>query len=246
MNEQEQKEFEELSTVVKATGYMSLDSQEKRKRYSELKSKFTESSEVLSITRGELQAMIDKSVQSYKNEAKKSFTDSEEEGLDEAKRLGKWIKSKQIKKENPTAKMKLYREDGFSEAGLIIDWKFLKKAFNEETRKYDIDIERITVLYDKGVTKTYEIPLLQLVQINEFETVEIIKQNVEEQEMSQGRGMKAYTKGGYSFSDPGFFGTKGQIPGDSFEYMVTKKEVECTVKRPSGDTLVVNVDRLNQ
>jgi hypothetical protein len=244
MTPEEQKEFDELSAVVKANGYMSLDSQEKRKRYSELKAQITESNELVSLTKGDLEAMIDKRLNAYKEEAKKSF-EADDEGLAEAKSIGKWIKSKTVKKENPTAQLRVYKEDGYSEPGLVIDWKFLKKAFNEESRKYDIDIYRITVLYSKE-EKTYDIPLIQLVQINEFERVEIIKQEVEEQELIQGKGRKSYNKGGYNFSDPAFFGTKGQESGESFDYKVVRKDVVCTVKRPNGKTLVINVDRLNQ
>lgn len=244
MNAEEQKEFDELSAIVKANGYMSIDSQEKRKRYSELKAKITESNELVSLTRGDLEAMIDKRLNAYKEEAKKSFAESDD-GLEEAKSIGKWIKSKTVKKENPVAQLRVYKEDGYAEPGIITDWKFLKKAFNEETRKYDIDIYRINVVYSKE-EKTYDIPLIQMVQINEFEKVEIIKQDIEELELIQGKGRKSYNKGGYNFSDPGFFGTKGQESGEAFDYKVIKKDCVCTVKRPNGKLLVINVDRLNQ
>lgn len=246
MNEQEVKEFEELSTIVKAHGYMRLDTHEKRKRYSELKAMAEGTpEETVTIRKTELQAMIDKSINDYKKEAVKSFQD-DDEGLDEAKKIGKWIKSKQLKKPNPTASMRVYRADGDSEAGLIIDWKYLKKAFNEETRAFDIDIYRVKVLFDRG-EEFVDMPLSQMVQINEFEKVEIIKQETEEKEMITGVGQKAMTQSGYAFSSPGFFGTKGQMTGEDFNYVVKKKDTICTIKRPEGKgTLVLNADRLNQ
>lgn len=246
MNELEQKEFDELSAFVKANGYMKLDTMDKRHRYSELLKKSQADTEQVTLSRSELQKMIDKSIDAYKEEAKKMYVD-DNDGLDEAKRIGKWIKSKQPKKENNIARLRVFREDGVSEPGVIIDWKYLKKAFNEVSRKHDIDIYRITVMYkDENDVKTYDIPHLDWIQINEFETVEIVKQDIEDQVMSQGTGQKPFTKGGYAFSDPGLFGTKAQLPGDSFDYEVRRKAVVCTVKRPSGETFVIEADRLNQ
>lgn len=241
---EEQKEFDELSAFVKANGFMKLDTQEKRRRYSELKAKVEDSTVPITLTKAELQEMIDKSIDAYKSEAKKSF-ESSDEGLEEAKKIGQWIKSKQVKKQNPVAKLRVYREDGLSEGGIIVDWRFVKNVFNEETRRFDVPLYQITVRYETE-EKKYELPLTQIMQINEFENVEIIKQDIENVERVTGFGQKAYNKSGYNFSDPGMFGVKGQMSGETFEFKETATNVICTVKRPNGKLLVINNNQLNK
>ncbi len=249
MNEKEQQEFNELSAVVKADGYLALETQAKRKRYSQLLEKTKGDTEKVTLTKNEIQDMINEGIAAFKKEAKKSFDESDE-GLNEAKQFGKWIKSKQPKKLNPVASLRLYKEDGLVEdkdAGLIVDWRFIKNAFNEETRRFDTPIYRISVRYDGDKIKNYEVPLGVWTQGNDFEKVEIIKQEVEEQEYSDGFGQLPQKKGGYFYSSPGLFGTKGrEIPGETFEYKVYRKEITCTVKRPNGETFVISADRLNQ
>ncbi len=188
--------------------------------------------------------MIDKGINAYKDEAKKSYVD-ENDGLDEAKKIGKWIKSKTPKKQNPTAQMRVYREDGMAEGGLIIDSKFIKNAFNEETRKYDVPMYRIWVRYDGGVIKEHEVSLATWTQINEFETVEGIKIDKAEQEMIQGVGVKPTTKSGYAFSNPGFFGTKGEQTGETFDFVVKRDEIVWDVKRANGEIFTINASKLN-
>lgn len=244
MTPEEQKEFDELSAFVKANGYMKLDTHEKRQRYSELKAKSAESTETVTLTKAQVQEMIDKGIAAYKQEAKKNF-ESSDEGLEEARKLGQWIKSKQPKKQNPTAKLRVFRETGLDKGGLIIGWKFIKNAFNEETRRYDVPLYQITVMYDDE-TKSYEIPLTQAMQINEFEKVEIIEQKTEPLERVTGIGQKAYNKSGYNYSAPGMFGVKGQQAGETFEFKEWTTETISTVRRPNGKTFTINNEQLNR
>jgi hypothetical protein len=244
MTDQEHKEWEGLSAVVKAGSFMSLKTQEQRNRYKELKAKIDAETQPLGVTKAELEKIIDERVKEYKEEAKKLYENVE--GLEEAQQLGKWLKSKKPVKENPVAKLRVYREDGLSQPGLIIDWKFKKNEFDEETRKYNIPIYQITVLYDDDSKKTYDIPLISMAEIKEYEEVEIIKQKVEEQEMIVGTGRKAFTKDGYVFSSIPGLDLKPQMPGEAFNYTVTRKDAEVTIKRPNGRTLTLHVSRLNQ
>lgn len=246
ITEQEKREFAELSAIVKGGGgFMSLKTKEERLRYQELSALIKDDATVLPLTKGEVQKMIDNAVSGYKKEIDR-LSNAPEEDLGEVKKFNKWIKDQKPKERNRTARLRVYREDGFAEAGVIVDMKFLKKAFNEESRKFDIDIYRVDVVYDEGI-KTVDLPLTQIMQINEFETVEIIKSVTEEQKMIQGQGVKPYTKGGYSFSSPGMFGTKDQLqPGETFDYEVKRKQMTCTVLRPNGETLVLDSSKLNQ
>lgn len=222
--------FEEL----KAKGWKNLN-QEEKTEYQALKPKDEEvkKSETITLTKDDLRKLL--------AEAREEAS----EGLEEVKRLGQWMQKKDLKKANPVATMRLYREDGLAEPGLIIDWKFIKNIENVDTRKMDVPVYQITVKYDNNVKK-YEIPLEEMVRINEFEKVEIIKQNVDIQEMKQGVGHKPHTNSGYSFSSPGFFGTKQVGAGEEFDYVVTRKDITCTIKRPNGEVLDIHSSKLNQ
>lgn len=195
----------------------------------------------ITMTAEELKAFVNSEISKYKD------TQGDAEGMEEAIRFGKWIKDRQPKKRNHTATMKLYREDGLSEPGLIIDWKFIKNIENVDSRKMEDPLYQITVLYEDGKRKNYEIKLEELAQINEVEKVEIVEQKVEEQKLIQGEGQRPHTEGGYSYANPGFFGTKAKVgSGETFEYIIKRKEITCTIKRPNGQTLSIHSDRLNQ
>lgn len=196
--------------------------------------------ENITMTKEELTALIQAEVQKTKDSM------PSQEGMEEALKFGRWVKSHEPKKANSMASLRVYRADGLAEGGIIIDWKFVKNAFNEESRLWNIPMYQITVLYDSGEQKKYEIPLLQMVQINEFEKVEIIKQDVVEQKRSTGKGQKPHTNNGYSFSNPAMFGTKQMTPGEEFDYIETRKDITCTIKRPNGSILTIHSDRLNQ
>lgn len=237
---EEQAEFDALADQVRANGFTSLKTHKDRNRYRELKAKIDADNTTMTVTRGEVEKMIADAVKAA-GKAKADFMEDREE----MRKLSEWKPYKAPTLGNPTAKLRLYREDGLADPGLVIDWKFKTNAFNETSRKYDTPIYQITVLYDNGEKKNYDIELVKLVQINEFEVVEIVKQTVEEQVMVAGKGQRAFTKGGYNFSSPGYFGVKQQAGGEQFDLEVHRKEVNCIIKRPNGKTLEIHVDRLN-
>lgn len=242
----EAQRFQEL----KAKGFVKLSGEEK-KEYQKLlalekgedEKAGSVEAKTITMTEDQLKAMIASEVAKYKE----TQIANDSEGLEEAKRLGKWIKAQQPRKMNRTATMRLYREDGLSEPGLIVDWKFIKNIENVDTRKMDVPLYQITVLYDNGDRKNYEIELGKLAEINDPEIVEIIDQKVEAQTMKQGEGRRPYTEGGYSYANPAFFGTKAKVgAGEPFEYIVTRKDIVCTIKRSNGQVLTIHSDRLNQ
>lgn len=238
----EQKaEFDALADQVRANGFTSLKTKVDRDRYRELKAIIDADNTTMTLTKADVEKMIADAVKT----AGKLKTDFQSD-RDELKKLSEWKPYAAPKLGNPIARLKLYREDGVSEAGLVIDWVYKKMAFDEIKRKYDVPVYQITVLYDSGQKKNYDMELAKLVQIQEHETVEIIKQNVEEQVMVTGRGQRAFTKGGYNFSSPGYFGVKQQAGGESFDFEVHRKEVNVVIQRPNGKTLAIKADRLNQ
>ena len=248
LNEKEVQEFTELKAIVQTGGFMSLDSKEKRDRYRELKDSYHVEYEKFEITKADLNTMLDEAVQRYKQEALKDYKES---GMEEVKKFGEWMKAKQVKEANRKAKLRVYREDGTAEGGVVIDLKFKKNAFNETSRKYDDPIYEVTVLYSTGEQKEdirkVEMRLLDFVASNEFEDVELIDKDETPQVLIQGQGMTAYTNSGYSFSSPGFFGTKAQKePGEVFDYIVSRNDIFYRVKRPNGDILRLHSSKLNQ
>ncbi len=201
-------------------------------------------SETITMTKDQLKEFVASEVARLKDE---QAPDKAPEGMEEVLRMGRWMKKRDEKKANSVARLRLYREDGFSEPGLIIDWKFLKMIENPETKVRDVAVYRLSVLMDNGETKLIDVPLLEWVQINEFETVEVIKKDIEVQTKIDGVGHKPYTAGGYSFANPAFFGTKSKVgSGEDFEYAVTRQNINCTILRPNGKTLQINANRLNQ
>lgn len=237
--------FEEL----KVRGWKQLSSSE-RAEYVSLKPKEvspkgveTKKGDTVTITKDELNEVIQKGILAAMEQYKTQMDGVTKDvaGI----RDGKWTKVREVKKGNPTARIKIFREDGDSAPGVLIDWKFLKHGFNEETRRNDILIYRITVLYEGGEKKQFDVPWIDVISGEEFETVEIIKQDIEPQEMRKGFGELPVNKNGYMLSNPGFFGTKQQASDGSFEYVVTRKVVVCTVKRPNGEILVLDASRLN-
>lgn len=131
--------------------------------------------------------------------------------------------------------------------GIIIDWRFYKKIFNEETRKVDKPVYKIIVLYDNGDKKEYEIEWGQFAAITDLETVEIINEDKKVLAMSQGTVNKAFMDSeGYVWGNhpDGQVKVKGEIT-TKVPLIVKRHEIICTVKRENGQVFTLNADRLN-
>lgn len=241
--------------ISEVGGFMGLTAEEK-KEYQALKAeaeqtpvepkqtpKNANKEPTITLTKTELQQMIAEGIkEAQANAPAKTYKQQVDE----------WKKAEPEVTRNRTAKIRMYREDAFQDPGLIIDLKDTKKpAFNEETRKHDVLMYKIWVRYDDGQVKEYELPLVQLVQnYNEFEDVEIVDQKEEEQVKVVGKGQMPRTgKGGHKFSSPIMFGIPTRPEdntGETFDLEVRRKFVTVTVKRPNGQLLTINADRLNQ
>jgi len=170
-------------------------------------------------------------------------------GLERQVKLGDWIEKDDIKKQNKTARMKLYQEDGTSEFGIVVDWKFFKNEYDENTRQYDNAIYSVTVLYPEKGTVIHNMPLLKFAHINNFETVEIIK--TDEKKLVKVHGKVTRTpksREGYSMSSHVSGGTDMRpefLGSEMVDLEEVRVETMVTVKRPSGEELRLNSDRLN-
>jgi len=231
---------------LQAKGWLKLNKEE-RAEYTALKPtaapKENTSSETVTVSKTELNDIIQKGILAAMGEYKDKM--DKFSNTSDVARFGEWQKSKEEKRGNPTARLKIYREDGVSEGGVLLDWKFNKFGKNEETGKADLLIYRIKVLYDDDSIKEFDVDWNKVMTTEEFEIVEIIKQDIEEQEMIKGQGEYPHSKNGYNYSNPGLFGTKAQSSDGTFDYVVKRKTVVCTVKRPNGKTLTLDSSRLN-
>lgn len=196
--------------------------------------------EVVTMTKGELKGLIGEYVQQALGNAK-----SEARSLQKEIGLGDWKEYKAPEKKNKTARMRLYREDTDQEFGLIIDWKFLKNEYNEDTRKKDIPVYKLTIL--KGEEKEFiNLPLKEFTKINDFETVEILHIDEKVLEKSDGKvRVPRRDKGGYVFSRAVDGIHLGDLTNEEVSLKVFRKRRICTIKRPNGQTLKINSNRLN-
>ncbi len=165
--------------------------------------------------------------------------------------VGMWTPKKPSKPKDLTATLKRYRDDSDSPEGLIIDWKFFKNEYDENTRKYDKPMYKLTIWYPKGQNpstskKEVIMPLEQFAAITNRITVKILKQDKEEFELVQGFvRMKEKTKDGYPV-----VGLNKEIGfvGDAIPAVVTMHRFTAHIELPreyDSEKLIIPSDRLN-
>jgi len=248
--------IEELQKKIKEGGYASLNGEERKVwkahkeslEASEVKGKEAGGEEIITLKKSDLDTIINSIVDkkiahlSEQNEALGNQLSGVEQGLG----LTDWQVWKDPKTGNKTATFRVYREDGSAEAGIIIDRKFHKNEYDENTREHDKMMYKITVLYDDESTKDYIIPLIDLTQMPEMETIEILEQKVDKVFKSSGTVTKTAADGsGYKL----YKGGKGEIMAvqadDQVDALVFRDVGTAICKRPSGQVFEVSIDRLN-
>ena len=159
-----------------------------------------------------------------------------------------WHEFKEPKKPNKTATFRRYREDGDAPWGIIVDWRFFKNEYDENTRQYNKPIYKMVVQYDDGNRKEYEIEWIKFAAITEIERVEIIKEEKKTVAMSQGTVTKAFRDAeGYIYS-PHVGGGQVKVKGEistQVPLLVKKDEITVTVKRENGQEFTCDSSRLN-
>ena len=151
-------------------------------------------------------------------------------------------------KRNKEATLKVYRADSDAAPALIVKMVVHKhNAFNEETRKNDKLIYKVTVRADDGSEKAIEMDSKQFTEIKEVEKVEIIKEESRTLRKVDGYVTKPMTdKDGYPKRILGAAGNYGNSMGTvevPLEVFAVKSTV--TVKRKNGQQFTLDADYLN-
>jgi len=239
--------YEEL----KSTGFVNLKGEE-RTEYSQLKELYEAQGEeqpknddntIIKLTKADLRALVTE----LTNEQLKEFQ-NEKGGLERKIFGNKWLEWTPEVQQNKTATFRLYQEDSEKEVGLIVDRWFFKNVFNEETRKTDKPIYKITLLYADGKTAEAEISLEELAKIENWEKVEVIEWN--RKKVFKDFGEVLVTKqdkdGTYLYSHPtGSSSMIAQKTAESVPLRVFRDVGTCKCKRQSGQIFEVSIDRLN-
>lgn len=189
----------------------------------------------ITLTEDELKQMI--------NEGISSFVSSQPKIDLRAETGWQEVKEEKAKK---TARMKLYQEDTNSPFGLVVDWKFLKFEYDEETRKRDKPMYEVTVKFDDKEKKIV-MALGDFIDINTYETVEILETDSKKVAKSFGKVRQTLQDGGYYRSPfPGANGSVNRpLQGEFVDQNVEKIVAFHKIKRENGEILTINNDRLN-
>jgi hypothetical protein len=246
LNSAERKEYGQLKANVENAEVTSLEGDEtgitKQEEFKPqpIAEKFNMPSKEPSVTL--TRAQLDEIVASAVEKATATAT----RGLERQLGLGDWKVAKEERNANKRARMRLYQKDTDSPLALIVDWKFLKNAYDENTRAYDKPIYKLTVLHDDGTKEDVEIPLLDFSKINNYETVEIIATETRKLEKVHGKVRQTMrNKEGYAMSPHPSGGTDNVMLGGWVELKEVKMDEIHTIKRPNGKTLTIHNSKLN-
>ena len=241
--------FDEL----KIKGWVNLSKDEKEE-YQSLKPATQEATivseeENVTLSKSELRRMMESVAEDKISTLKMENAELKQHSLSLEKQvgLGDWQDVDVNKKRSHTAQFKLWRKDTDQVWGLIVDWKHLRFDYDENSRKYDKDIYKVTLMDDQGNKSEVEMTIKELGEINEKETVQIIDMQKKVQVMSMGKVRRSpKTRDGYTLS-PGV-NLEGLIRPDGGEWVdqsVTRDLITCTVKRKNGQVFEINANRLN-
>lgn len=199
--------------------------------------------ETITMTRQELEDLIDSKVQTLKAENSALLLRTNE--LRTEKGLSEWKEFKDSEERKHTAWLKLYRSESMSEAGAIVGWR--EHKVNRDAKGYVLSTDyEIDVLYSDGVKK-HVIPLVQLGSITEREEVELSDMKKKKVVKIHGKVRRSsVNKEGYTMSaniiDGGI---DGQKDNDWVELREIRDDITFTIKRPSGQTHTMPAKYLN-
>jgi hypothetical protein len=153
-----------------------------------------------------------------------------------------WHDYAEPKRRNSTAFIRVYQKDGDSPKGLMTDYRRIRTTEDPDTGKRDYDIYEFTIRYDGGKEEKVEMPLVDLVNINELEKVEIVQLMEKSQAMKQGETNVSQV----IVDDLGNEITMDKKTATKVPLLVKRLVGMATVKRQNGEQFDIKIDRLNQ
>lgn len=199
--------------------------------------------ETITMNKDELSAMIRREVEAAKNEERRRF-ESDKQTIFEG-----WREIKEDKKENNEASLRMYRKDGNSPKGIIVDMKFFENVWDPyHPDRIKDQIYEFTIQYDGGKTEKIQMPYIRLLDIQEREVVKILERKTKLLERVTGRVERsARTKDGYVLSKS--LGGEEQRIKVSNSVIVDQKEIvevsEVLIQRPNGEKFWIQQSKLN-
>lgn len=227
---------------LRKRGFVNLPQPEKDE-YRTLKAQFaneiaatdeSHAEETLSISRIELSRMIQDAVEKERDRNK-----TETRALEAVVGINSWREKGPQKDIIRTATLRKYQKDSESPEALIIDWKFHKMEWDEDTRRHNKAIYKVKLKYPDGNEETIELPLTRFAELKDYATVKILKQTKKEFEQISGFVRRRPKKDGYAMHGEKYPG------GEKIPLSVIREEYICEVQLPDGKTLEVSADRLN-
>ena len=162
-------------------------------------------------------------------------------------KFGEWKEFKDPKKGYKTARLRLYREDAKSPAGVIVRADYLKTVLNPETNTRDKLIYEIEVLYENDKKEVIEVDALDFSKINEIETIELIECERTKMRKVDGKiGVPLKDEDGYPIykMNSGGYGSSRGVVGE-VDLEVVRYDEMFTAKRANGQTFKIHADYLN-
>lgn len=169
-----------------------------------------------------------------------------------------WEAYNKPKKENKRARLHIWREDETSEPAIVVDIRYKKLGFNEETRQNDIPLCDIDVVRSteagivdlKDVVETVkDVDLRTVLGRKEWETVELIKMTEVPKRKLLGKGVTPPRS-----RDGAILSRMANLPmeakaylgaGEEFQYAVWSKDFDCVAKRECGMIFSIDSTKLN-
>lgn len=222
---------QEIKDIVKTKGgYMKLTDEEKT-RYSEnLKGVDTPKEKLAPDIEELIKEAVARETSHLKQENQKL---KEDIGLSQSE----WRELKPVKPENKRCQLRKWRNTTDENWKLVVNMKHVRFEWDEETRRYNKDIYRLTLLdyLGDGETSTVEIPYEMLKDCSNNANFEVIEEKKVELAISQGkRPRTATTMDGKhkvywspSYNDPNITGRQSQ---EMVEMIVTRDSGTYTLK----------------
>lgn len=190
------------------------------------------------ITRKE----FDRLVSMVEDVAKKQSDTDEELGFTASR---EWQKIQEDKKKYRTAKLLKYRKTTDDPWEYVIDVRHLRYDFNPETRKYNMDIQKLTLINTskmvdgKPEQRVIEADLQALVRMKDFDLVKILETKKEDFVMVQGQVLRS------EVDEDGYVNPNRKTT-ELVDLKVVRPKTTCTVELPDGTVLKdIPAEKLN-